>query len=238
MTSLVPVHKDGSTQISLTDLQDKLDARAELAAEGTGAVSTRKSRVAKAKQDFQADPVRTVLNIEVMASDFVDAYDDTITVDSVPLAQDQINQISNEWMRLDRLKTEIEALETRYRELIFAHLDETGPKIPGRPASHTPGQVAAEGPGPHIIFARRGGNRANPELDAEGLKAVLPDEIAAQLFVTVHHDPVPAWDEKVFNEERLNELVASGQIDLDTLAPFLKPGARRTPTFNKTLVDG
>ena len=98
--------------------------------------------------------------------------------------------------------------------------------------------MAAQGPGPHYVFERRGGNRANPNLDVEGLRSVLPEEIAAQVYKTVHHDAVAAWDEPVFDETEFGRLVDEGKIDLDVVAEYLTAGAWRTPSFYKTLVDG
>lgn len=187
---------------------------------------------------MELDALGVLVEIQNLAQSLADLFDAEIAVDGVPLSQDQINTLSDEYLRFDKLKVELEALEGRYRSLIFAHLDETGPKIPGRPASQVPGKVEASGPGPRYVFERRGGNRANPELDTDALREALPEELAAQVYVTVHHDPVPAWDEEVFDEGRFCELVDAGRIDLDVVAEHLTPGAWRTPSFYKTLVEG
>lgn len=237
MTDLVPIRKGKATQISLADLQDRLDARQQVAETRT-TTSTRKSRVARAKESFSADPLETLVEIQVRAKSLADVFDASITEEAVPLSQEQINALSREYHELDKLKVQIEALEARYRPLIFGHLDETGPKIPGRPPSQVPGKVEAEGPGPHYVFERRGGNRENPDLDTVGLRDVLPAEVAAQVYVTVHHPMVPAWDEEVFDEGRFGELVDEGKIDLDVVADYLTPGKWRTPSFYKILVDG
>lgn len=237
MTELVPIRKGKSTQVSLADLQERLDARQEVA-ETRSSVSTRKARVEAARRAFLIDPLETLVEIQVRASALVDVFDASITLEDVPLSQGQINKLSDELLQLERLKVELEALETRYRALSFAHLDETLPRIPGRPASQVPGKIAASSPGPHYIFERRGGNRKDPSLNTDTLREVLPPEVAAQIYVTIHHEAVPAYDEQVFDEGRFGELVQSQVIDLDVVAPHLTPGEWRTPSLHKTLVDG
>lgn len=236
MTDLVPIRKGQSTQVSLADLAERL-ARKQIA-EGRTTVSTRKARVAEAKKSFEVDPLDTLVEIQGRAKELADVFDASITEETLPLSQVQINTLSHEFYQLEQLRVQIEALEGRYRVLIYGHLDETGSKIPGRPASQVPGKVAAEGPGPHYVFERRGGNRKDPDLDAEGLRSVLPADLVAQVYKSVHHDAVDAWDEAVFDVERFGELVEKGKIDLDVLADYLTPGAYRTPSFYKTLVDG
>jgi hypothetical protein len=237
MTDLVPIHKGQATQVSLLDIQERLDARKQIAETRTG-VSTRTGRVEEAKRVFAVDPLATMIEIKERADDLAEVFDGTITMETIPLNQTQINRLSAEFDQLERLKVQLAALEGRYRDLIFAHLDVTSPAIPGRPATHVPGKVEAEGPGPHYVFERRGGNRENPDLDTEGLRSALPPTVVAQLYKTVHHDAVAAWDEDVFDEARLNVLVKEGIIDLDVVALYLKPGKRRTPSFYKTRMDG
>jgi hypothetical protein len=236
--SLVPVRKSEATKVSLADLQDRLDARKAVADNRAGVTSTRKGRVADAKRGFEVAPLETLVKIQESARELADAFDASITEETVPLSQAQINKLSEEFLKLERLKVQIEALEARYRPLVFGHLDEVGPKIPGRPAAQVPGKVAAEGPGPHYVFERRGGNRTDPDLDVKGLYEVLPAEFVAEVYLTVHHDAIPARDELVFDESRLGELVDAGLVDLDVVAPFLTAGKWRTPSFYKTLVDG
>jgi hypothetical protein len=236
VTDLVPIRKGKATQISLADLQDRLDARRQVAETRT-ATSSRKSRVSQAKNKFSEDPLETLVEIQGRAKSLADTFDASITEESVPLSQEQINALSREYLELDKLRVQIEALEARYKPLIFGHLNEVGPKIAGRPASQVPGKVEAEGPGPHYVFERRGGNREDPDLDTAGLREILPAEVAAQVYVTVHHPAVPAWDEEVFDEGLFGELVDKGKIDLDVVAPFLTPGKWRTPSFYKTLVE-
>ena len=237
MTDLVPVRKGKPTQISLADLQERLDARSEIA-KNRSTTSTKKSRIEEAEKVFRVNPYETLVEIQILATNLADLFDDSISVETTPLSQADVDQLSEEFSHLERLKAQIVALETRYRELIFSHLDKTSTKVPGRPASQVPGKVEASGPGQHYVFERRGGNREAPELDTEGLREALPEEIAAQIYVTVHHDPVPAWDEKVFDEAKFGELVDSGIIDLDVVAKYLTPGSWRTPSFYKTLVGG
>jgi hypothetical protein len=240
MTDLVQIRRSSSTQVSLADLQDRLDARQQVAETRPPATSTKKARIEEAQRAFDLDPLETMVQIQDIASDLADVFDGEITLGSIPLSQAQKNKLSAEWLRVERLQAQLSALETRYRSLVFAHLDETGPKIPGRPAAQVPGKVEAQGPGPHYIFERRGGNRKDPDLDAVGLRDVLPDDIAAQVYLTVHHEAVyaPAYDEEVFDEGTFGRLVDEGKIDLDVVAPFLTPGPWRTPAFYKTLVDG
>lgn len=237
MTDLVPIRKGKSTQVSLTELQDRLDARQQIA-ETRSVTSSRKSRVEEAKRTFKVDPTATLNDIRYWARALVESFDRETTLETIPLTEKQIRNLSSEFYKLEKLKTQIEALEGRYRELIFAHLDETGPKILGRPASQVPGKVEAYDSEPHYVFERRGGNRANPNLDTQSLRNALPEELAAQVYLTVHHDPVPAWDEEVFDEGRFGDLVDQGKIDLDIVAEHLTPGQWRTPSFYKTLVDG
>lgn len=237
MTNLVPVRKGHSTQISLAEIQDRLDARNQIAETRTP-TSTRKSRVEKAKSEFAVNPLDTLVEIQEAARALANVFDASITSDSAPFSQEQINQISDEFMALERLRVQIEAMEDRYRELTFAHLDETVTRVPGRPVSQTPGKMEADGPGDHYIFERRGGNRANPDLNTETLRGSLSSEVAAQIYVTIHHPAVPAWDEEVFDEAKFGQLVDEGIIDLDDVAPHLTPGKWRTPSFYKTLVKG
>ncbi len=237
MNDLVSIRKGGSTQVSLADLQDRLDARQQVAETRT-TTSTRKARVADAKKGFAVDPLETLVEIQSISKALVDIFDASITEATVPLSQAQINTLSDEFLQLDRLKVRIEALEARYRALTFGHLDETGPKVPGRPASQVPGKMAAEGPGPHYIFERRGGNRNDPDLDVVGMREVLSPEIVSEVYLTVTHPAIEAWEENVFDEGRFGELVDQGKIDLDVVAPFLAAGKWRTPAFYKTLVDG
>lgn len=237
MTDLIPVRKGKSTQVTLVDLQDRLDARKQIEATRT-TTSTKKSRLEQAHAAFKVDPLKTLVEIQDLACDLADVFDAAISLDSIPLDQAAVDRLSNEFVHIERLKERIAALETRYKTLVFAHLDETGPKIPGRPASQVPGKVEAQGPGPRYIFERRGGNRENPDLDTVGLKNELPEHLVAEIFATVHHEPVAAWDEEVFDEGRFGELVEEGKIDLDLVARYLTPGKWRTPAFYKTLVDG
>lgn len=237
MTELVPVGKSKKNQVSLLDIQDQLDARQEIAQTREG-VSTRKARIEGAKRVFAVDPLKTLAEIEAQAQDLTDVFDASIDESSIPLSQDQINSLSEEFLRLERLKVQIAALETRYRSLLFAHLDRTGPKIPGRPPAQVPGKVEAHGPGPHYIFERRGGNREHPDLNLQTLRADLAPEIANQVYVTVHHPATEAWDEEVFDESRFSQLVDEGEIDLDIVAPHLTPGKWRTPSFYPTFIAG
>lgn len=237
MTELVPIRRGSKSQVSLLDIQDRLDARRQVA-EVRSPTSTRKSRVEEAKRAFEIDSTATLVEIQDQARALADAFDPSITQESVPLSQAQINKLSEEFDLLEKLRIQIAALEGRYRSLIFAHLDETGPRIPGRPAGQVPGKVEAAGPGRHYVFERRGGNRSDPDLDAEGLRAELPAEIAARVFVTIHHPAVEAWDEQVFDEGAFGELVDNGAIDLDVVAKHLTPGPWRTPQFFKTLMNG
>lgn len=237
MTALIPVRSGKSTQVSLTVLQDLLDRRAALAATRT-TTSTKKGRVESAKRSFQADPLGTVVDIQNLAGGLADIFDAEIDLDSIPLDQDAIDRLSHEYLHLERLQAKLEALSTRYRELIFAHLDVTVPRVPGRPASQVPGKVEASGPDPHYIFERRGGNRANPSLDTDGLRSALPPHLAAQVFVTKHHPAVEAYEEDVFDQDAFEKLVNDGSIDLDLVARYLTPGDWRSPAFWKTLVDG
>lgn len=236
MTDLVPIRKGKSTQVSLVDLADRV-ARQEIAETRTS-VSTRKARGEAAKKQFKLDPLETLVEIQGRARALADAFDATITEATLPLSQAQINTLSYEFYQLEQLKLKMDALEGRYRTLIYGHLDETLPKVTGRPAAQVPGKVEAEGPGPHYVFERRGGNRANPDLDAEGLRDALPANLVGQVYKTVHHDAVPAWDEPVFDETTFLALVDDGKIDLDVVAEYLTPGEYRTPSFYKTLVDG
>lgn len=235
MTAMVPVRKGKSTRVSLSDIQERLDARKQIAETRSG-TSTKKARVEEAKRVFQVDPLETLSEIQGRARALAAAFDGTITLEDVPLSQNQINKLSYEFYQLEKLQAEIAALETRYRNLVFAHLDKTVTRVPGRPTSQIPGKVSADGPGPHYDFERRGGNRANPDLDVLGLKDELSDEIVAKVYVTVHHKAVKSYDEDVFDEEAFGELVESGEIDLDVVAKYLTPGAWRTPSFYKTLV--
>lgn len=237
MTDIVPIRRGKTNQVSLLDIQEALDARKQIA-EARTSTSTRKSRVEGAKRAFVIDSFTTLMEIQEQAHVLAEAFDASITVESIPLSQVQINKLSEEFLALERLKVQIEAMETRYRSLVFAHLDETGPNIPGRPASQVPGKVEATSSGPHYFFERRGGNRGNPELDVDALRAVLPEHLAAQIFVTIHHPVVEAWDEQVFDEAAFGELVEKGFIDLDVVADHLTPGAWRNPSFYKTLMDG
>lgn len=238
MTDLVPIRGGQAKQVSLADLQNLLDARNEVAETRAPSTSTIKGRVQAAKKAFEASPLDTLMGIQNSARGLFDAFDSTIDEGSIPLSESQVKTLSDEYLHLEKLKVEIAALEERYRNLVFAHLDVTGPKIPGRPASQVPGRVEAEGPGPRIIFERRGGNRADPDLNTETLRGVLPPELSAQLYEKVHHDPIPAWDENVFNTARFTELVDKGLIDLDVVAEHLTPGPWRKPSFYKTRVDG
>jgi hypothetical protein len=237
MTDLVPIRKGHSTQISLVRLQDLLDAREQVDDTKT-TLSTKKARAAAAKKSFELDPLKTMVTIQDLAGDLADIFDGEISLESVPLSQDDVDKLSNEFMHLERLQAQIAALETRYRTLIYAHLDQTSPKIVGRPAAQVPGKVEASGPGPHIVFERRGGNRSNPDLDTEGLREVLPGHLADMIYKSVHHPAMEAYDEPVFDEAEFGRLVDAGLIDLDVVAEFLTPGAWRTPAFYKTLVDG
>lgn len=236
MTALVSIPKDKPTKVSLLDLAERV-ARQQIAETRT-VTSSRKARVAAAKEDFKVDPLATLGEIQRRAQALAEVFDATIIEDTLPLSQAQINTLSNEYLELDKLRVQIEALEDRYRSLIYGHLDEVVKKVAGRPASQTPGKVEAEGPGPRYFFERRGGGRANPELDAEGLRRALPPELVVEVYKTVHHDAKDAWDEEVFDEGRFEELVKSGQISLDLVANYLTPGEWRTPSFYKTLVDG
>ncbi|HEY6021190.1 MAG TPA: hypothetical protein VIY48_15180 [Candidatus Paceibacterota bacterium] len=237
MTEMIPVRPGKPNQrVSLAELQERLDARREIA-ESRTPTSTRKARVESAKQVFLADPETTVAQIQARARALSKTFDPRINLSSIPLSQDQKNQLSDEYYQLERLKVEIEALETRYKTLVFAHLDETVTRVPGRPASQTPGKVEAEGPGPHYIFERRGGNRANPSMDTEGLRKALPTHLAEMIYKTVHHPSVEAWDEEnVFDEAEFGRLVDAGLIDLDVVAEYLTPGPWRTPALYKTLM--
>jgi hypothetical protein len=239
MTELVPTRKGktGQTSVSLAEIQNLLDAR-NVVAETRTPTSTRKARIEEAKRNFDADPAETVDKIYDLASQLSIVFDEKITPDSVPLTRDQVRKLSDEYLRLDHLKAQIAALETRYRDVIFSHLDETLPKVPGRPAAQVPGKVEAEGSGARYVFERRGGNRANPTLNTEGLRAALPAHLADQIFVTVHRPAVAAYDEEVFDEATFGRLVDEGKIDLDTVAEHLTPGEWRTPSFYKTLVEG
>lgn len=237
MTDLVPVNKGKKHQISLLVIQDRLDARREVE-EARSGVSTRKSRVEDARRDFVVDPLRTVVGIQDSAKNLADTFDASITDSSIPLTQDQINRLSAEFVKVEELKVQLEALEGRYRSLIFGHLDETGPKIPGRPPAQVPGKVEAEGPGLHYVFERRGGNRESPDLDIEGLRKALPPHLAEMIYKTVHHPAVDEWDEDVFDEAEFGRLVDAGTIDLDVVAAYLNPGKWRTPSFYKTPVEG
>jgi hypothetical protein len=236
-TDLVHIRRGTSTQVSLYDLQDRLDARAEIAETRT-TTSTRKARVEQAQRVFAIDPTQTMVELEDAAAELAVTFDPSITLAEVPLSKAQIRKLSDEFIALERLKTQIEAMQGRYRELIYAHLDETVARVPGRPASQVPGKVEAEGDGPRIIFERRGGNRKDPDLDAEGLRSVLPADVVAKVYKTLHHAAVAAYDEPIFDEGAFGELVNDGTIDLDVVAPFLTPGEWRTPSFYKTLVDG
>lgn len=238
MTDLVPIRKGTAERVSLADIQNLLDARKKVEETRAPSTSTRKGRIEAAKQAFVVSPLETLMGILNSARELFDAFDSTIDKDSIPLNEEQKKTLSDEYLHLEDLKTKIAALEERYRELIFAHLDKTVPKIPGRPASQMPGKVEPSVSGPHYVFERRGGNRANPDLNTESLRRVLPPELAAQLYGKIHHDPVPAWDEPVFDEGRFAELVDAGLIDLDIVAEHLTPGAWRTPSFYKTRVEG
>ena len=237
MKELVSIRRGKSTQVSLADIQERLDARAQVA-ETRSVVSTKKARLEEAKRVFEIDPEATLNQIMLRAQTLSDAFDRTIDLNSVPLSQKQINRLSDEFFELEDLKAQVAALETRYRALVYAHLDETLPKIPGRPAAQVPGKVEATGPGDHFVFERRGGNRENPDLDVVGMRDELPDEVVSQIYVTVHHEAVPAYDEHVFDEGRFGELVSDGTIDLDVVAKHLTVGKWRTPSFYKTLVSG
>lgn len=236
MTDLVPTRKAGKS-ITLADLQNLLDSRADIA-KGREVVSTKKARIEQAKENFKIDPEATVDEIHDLFSDFAKIFDPDITLDSVPLNRAQINTLSEEYRRLDQVAARLEALMGRYRATIFAHLDETVDRIPGRPVSQTPGKVEADGPGEHYIFERRGGNRANPDLDTKGLREELPAHIVAQIFATVTRPAVEAYTEEVFDEAKFGELVNSGAIDMDLVAKHLKAGKWREPSFHKTLVEG
>jgi hypothetical protein len=235
-TALVPIRKSGATQVSLVDLAEQV-ARRQIEETRT-VTSTRKARVEEARRNFEIDPLDTIADIQLYANALAREFDASISERSLPLSKEQINTLSDEFLQLERLRIQIEALTSRYKTLVYGHLDQTGPKIDGRPASQVPGKVEAEGPGPHYIFERRGGNRDFPDLDAEGLRGALPAELVAQLYKTVHHDATAAWDEPVFDEIRFAELVDLGEIDLDVVADYLTPGKWRTPSFYKTLVDG
>jgi hypothetical protein len=237
MNELVSIRKGKSNQVSLAELQNILDARAQVA-DDRSVVSTRKARVEEAKRVFEIDPEATLNQIMLRAQTLSDAFDKSIDLEAVPLSQKQINRLSDEFFELEALQAQVAALETRYRALVFAHLDETAPKVPGRPAAQVPGKVGAKGPGDHYIFERRGGNREDPDLDVVGLKDELPAEVVSQIYVTVHHEAVEAHDEQIFDAGRFGELVNEGVIDLDVVAKYLTAGKWRTPSFNKTLVSG
>lgn len=240
MTDLVNFSENQKpSQLSLAEIQSRLDARQIETPEGRPVVaSTKKAMAEKAKADFESNPIVVLDEIRHLASALFNVFDPKITVETVPLTANQVVRLSGEFYKLEQLKTKIAAIEPRYRELIFAHLNKTLPKVPGRPAAQVPGKVEAEDPEPHYVFERRGGNRGNPDLDVKSLCEELPDDLVAQIFSTVHHEPVAAWDEEVFDEARFGYLVESGAIPLDLVAKHLKPGAWRTPTFYTTLVEG
>lgn len=236
-TDLVPVRKGTATQISLASLQSLLDSR-KVVEESHTVTSTQKSRIASAKKGFEESPLETLLRLQESARALADTFDATVTTATVPLSREQIKQVSDEYLILEQIKIMVTALEPRYRELVFAHLDETVTRVPGRPVSQTPGKIEAETTGDHYIFERRGGNRGNAVLDTDGLRAELPAEVAAQVFKTVTHAPVPAWTEEVFDQGALEELANRGLVDLDVVAKHMTAGKWNTPTFNKTLVKG
>lgn len=235
-TALVPIRKSGATQVSLMDLAEQV-ARKQIA-DIRVTVSSRKARVSDAKKKFAADPLETLSEIQDRARALFDVFDASIIEETLPLNQAQINTLSAEFFELEQLRIKIEALADRYKTLVYGHLDQTGPKVEGRPASQVPGKVEAEGPEPHYIFERRGGNRDNPDLDAAGMREALPAHLAEMIYKTVHHPAVEEWDEDVFDQDEFVRLVDAGLIDLDVVARFLTPGKWRTPSFYKTLVDG
>lgn len=235
MTDMVHVRKSSKAQVSLAEIQNMLDAREE-ATEVRGVVSTKKARIEQAKRDFNIDPLATVEEISDLTNELCMKFDEEIGLDSVPLRQSEINTLSDEWLLIERIKAHIEALETRYRALTFAHLDEVNPRVPGRPAAQVPGKMAATGDGPRVVFERRGGNRKDPDLDAEGLRKELPAHVAAKIYKTVVHPAVEAYEEEVFDEAEFFKAVEEGEIDLDTIAPYLTPGEWRKPSHYKTIV--
>lgn len=235
MTDLVVTGKNSKGQVTLSALQDLLDAREE-AAEARGVVSTKKAQVEQAKREFALDPLATVEDMHALVTKLCSIFGDEIDRDSVPLRQIEIDTLSEEFKLVEEIKAKLEALEGRYKELIFAHLDETGPRIPGRPACQVPGKVEASGPDDHYVFERRGGNRADPDLNTDGLREVLPAHLNAKIFATVVHPAVEAYEEEVFDEVEFGKLVEAGQIDLDTVAKYLTPGPWRKPSFWKTRV--
>jgi hypothetical protein len=237
MTDLIPIRKAKATQVSLADLQVILDHK-KAAEETRSPASTLKARVEEAKRDFAANPIVVLDEMRDLARRLFDVFDPKINSESVPLTQSQVNSLSREFLYLEKLKVKMEALEARYRDLIFGHLDKTRPQVPGRPASQVPGVVKAEGPEDHYEFERRGGNRKDPDLNVQGLLKELPEDVANKILVTVHHEATEAWDETVFDEHEFIKLVDSGVIDLDTVAKHLTPGEWRTPSFHKILVHG
>jgi len=238
MTDLIPIRKGKATQVSLADLQTILDHKKAVEEARSGDVSTRKARVEEAKRVFSIDPIKTLKEMQYWAMALFETFDKDTSLETIPLTQRQINNLSSEFYKLEQLKIQIEALEGRYRELVFSHLDATGPSIPGRPASQVPGKVAAKDPEDHYEFERRGGNRKDPDLNVQGLLSELPAEVASKLLVTVHHKATEAWDETVFDEHEFVKLVDAGVIDLDIVAKHLTPGEWRTPSFHKILVRG
>lgn len=232
---LVVVRKKGKpTQLSLLEIQDRLDARVQVAAIRPPVTSTRKAKVEQAKREFEVDPLDTMVGIQASATKLADIFDPTITPETVPLTQEQKNKLGEEFKALEELRIRIEAMQDRYRAIIFSHLDVVSPYIPGRPPSQVPGKVESE----DYVFERRGGNRENPDLNTETLRDDLTPEQVALVYKTVHHPAVPEWDEPIFDEGEFGDLVNAGKIDLDVVAKHLTPGDWRTPAFYKTPVEG
>src|SRR5689334_21372572 len=101
MTDLVHIPAGTSRQVSLADLQDRLDARKQVE-ETRSPTSTRKARVAEAKRDFSVNPIVVLDEMRDLARRLFDVFDPKITEESVPLTQAQINKLSEEFLHLER----------------------------------------------------------------------------------------------------------------------------------------
>jgi hypothetical protein len=154
------------------------------------------------------------------------------------LTTQEVDQLAAEYKAWQALDDFLTARKGQFRSIVFAALNakydaqiKASGMVTDTPPEQMPGEIYSEAMG--IRFKREGGARKAPAINWDYLKATLSPEVWADVCdqVKVPRQIVPAHIDFIPNEEKLMDVINTGDVPLETLREALVPGAWTTPRF-------
>lgn len=196
-------------------------ARLKDTPEATPVRETKAMRMAKWQKPVAEMDQKELADLEALLESFVqEKFAKTHVTEVRTLSQDEIDQMASEYKDLLVIESMVQARKDDMKRMTFTHInvehaDDDGPT----PPELAKGALVSEKEG--IAFKREGGNLGDPTIDWPGLFKVLTAEQWSQILDV---EEIPATSIETPSQDKLLALVDKGEVDIETLRPFVLPG--------------